>query len=397
MNRLQSKNTISELKDNYKRERKEIINSSKNYENQMNYQNGNNNMFSITPDYTNFLPPPENSRNNEIQQQKLDITKNAYDTHPKMMYLNNKNELLDNKINNVKYDNVDLKNMGKFNNSYNYLNTDNYIAEIGDKRKLSNIVFNSINKSFNVKEYEIEKIIEKISFNQNKWSYENTKQFVEELKKITNNGNISNENVSNIITQEENLFEQNTKEMEYYVTIDSNDRDTKIWKTPQSYQINFGPLNGENENIGYVNQSFNNVQSIELLEVIIPNNTNNGTNYETIPYISLEIPEIGNVFHGTNDNIRKTFSQLTFDKVVGNYRYCTFSHKTKIKKQFNPRIALNKMTINFLKPNGDIYDFGDYVKIINEDDNKDILSNNILTFKITCVQKSLDSMYINKN
>ena len=134
-----------------------------------------------------------------------------------------------------------------------------------------------------------------------------------------------------------------------------------------------------------------------MIEAIIPRKTNSGTDYETLPYILLEISELGNVYQGTNDYLRKTFSQLTFDKVIGNYRYCTFSDNTKIKKIFNPRIALNKMTLKFLKPNGEIYDFGNYLEIENDPGNKEILSNNILTFKITCIQRSLDTMYLNKN
>ena len=80
---------------------------------------------------------------------------------------------------------------------------------------------------------------------------------------------------------------------------------------------------------------------------------------------------------------------------MGNYRYCSFSDQTKVKKIFNPRIALNKLTIKFIKPNGELYNFGDYIEISEEQENKEIVPNNILTFKITCFQRSLDSMFLN--
>ena len=212
-----------------------------------------------------------------------------------------------------------------------------------------------------------------------------------------NNYKIEQPISNNHIIQENRLFEKNTKEIEYYITIDSNDRNKEKWECPNLYQIIFGPTSDQELNKGYINQSFNNVQSVELIEAIIPRKTNNGSNYATLPYLLLEIAELGNVYQGTNDNLRKTFSQLTFDKVIGNYRYCTFPDNTRIKKIFNPRIALNKMTIRFLKPNGEIYNFGDYIEIEGEPNNKEIVSNNILTFKITCIQRSLDTMYLNKN
>ena len=464
MNRLESTNTTSELKDNFKKERKEMLQSlSKNYQNQMNnspenipqhfenknqqyifndisfnslnsqkkpipYTEINNDInriksLSESNNYTNFIPLPENTRDQTIEinknnvikidnsKQNLFINKMNNDSHPKKMYTNDpndKNELLNNSIKPIKYEPINFNNIGKFNNSYNQQNPNIYIAEIGDKRRLSNIIFDSLKKTYNtyqnLNEYEILHIINSLNINNNKWSKDNTKDFVKELKKKINesqnikinNSNIEENNSYNII-QENELFERNTKEIDYYITIDSNDRDKDKWDNPNLYQIIFGPTNDPEKKNGYINQSFNNVQCVELIEAIIPRKTNSGTDYETLPYILLEISELGNVYQGTNDYLRKTFSQLTFDKVIGNYRYCTFSDNTKIKKIFNPRIALNKMTLKFLKPNGEIYDFGNYLEIENDPGNKEILSNNILTFKITCIQRSLDTMYLNKN
>tara|TARA_Y100000991_G_scaffold213503_1_gene199337 strand:- start:1415 stop:2761 length:1347 start_codon:yes stop_codon:yes gene_type:complete len=445
MNRLESKNTTKELKDNFKKERNAIISSSWNYSNQMNnYQhvvdntnkepqeyiyndlltdqmsaqkkplpytdinNINSKIKSLSEigNYTNFIPLPKDTRNDDMEVKKIDdndINKNitfnkVYNQpHPKTIYTeNNRNELLENQRTIIENKPVDLENIKEFNSSYNS-NNSIYIAEIGDKRKLSNIIYDSISRVNNtnkINEYQIYYILNKLNIKDNKWSKENTKQFVEEYKKI-NEIEAGEDYNNNHIIQEKRLFERNTKEIEYYVTIDSNDRDKEKWKDPNNYQIIFGPTSDSGKNIGYINQIFNNVQSVELIEAIIPRKTKNGTNYDTLPYILLEIPELGSVYQGTNDFLRKTFSQLVFDNVVGNYRYCSFSNKKKINKFFNPRIALNRLTIQFLKPNGEFYNFGDYTEIKDDDGNTEIIPNNILTFKITCIQKTLDSMFLN--
>lgn len=443
MDRLETINTTKDMKDIFKVQRNLLLSSSKNYNNEMNnYANNiikpdnnekylyvdnlnkdiynikepvpytdvsNNNNDKIKPlsetsPYSNFIPFPESTRDIEIKngnnmdnyKDNLFLKKIENSPHPKKMYLNDpadKNELLENHKTIIENQPV---NLNTFNNSYSQ-NTDYYIGEIGDKRKLSNIIFNSIIESYNeisnnLNEYQIYHILNNINIKDNKWSKNNTKDFVRELKNIINN----QENIpdTNHIIQENRLFEKNTKEIEYYITIDSNDRDIEKWENPNFYQIIFGPNSDIEKNKGYINQSFNNVQCIELIEAIIPKKTYNGTNYDTLPYILLEIPELGHVYQGTNDYLRKTFSQLVFDKVVGNYRYSTFFESNKIKKIFNPRIALNKLTIKFLKPNGDLYDFGDYIDISDADCNEEIQPNNILTFKITCIQKQLDTMFL---
>jgi hypothetical protein len=448
MNRLESKNTTKELKDNFKQERNNLISLSKNYDNQMNNYGNNLNSQQIEVEkyffndlpieqmsanklpipytdpsknnqkikslseigsYTNFIPIPEDTRNKDYEvnnssiEGKKEITfNNVYDeNHPKKMYLNNdnyRNELLENQRTIIKNTTVNLNKLNEFNSTFNS-NNNLYIAEIGDKRKLSNIIYDSINRSYQnlsnkINEYQIYHILNSLDINNNKWSKNNTVKFVEEFQKIINTEKDEIPNNDNII-QENRLFERNTKEIDYYITIDSNDRDKEKWENANFYEIVFGPTNDQGKNKGYINQSFNNVQTVELIEAIIPKNTKNGTNYNTLPYILLEIPELGSVYQGTNDNLRKTFSQLIFDTTVGNYRYCSFSDQTKVKKIFNPRIALNKLTIKFIKPNGELYNFGEYIEINEEQENKDIIPNNILTFKITCIQRSLDSMFLN--
>merc|ERR1711871_119219 len=101
--------------------------------------------------------------------------------HPKKLYMGaqESNNLLDSKLTTIEYKPVDLNNMGEFNNSYNNQNPDFYIAEIGDKRKLSNIIYESLNKLIdnsykNIDEYEILRIINEMNISDNKWSKINT-------------------------------------------------------------------------------------------------------------------------------------------------------------------------------------------------------------------------------
>ena len=218
---------------------------------------------------------------------------------------------------------VNLKKSSEFNNTFNS-NNDIHIAEIGDKRKLSNMIYVSINRSYQhlsnkIDEYQIYHILNNINIDDNKWSKNDTIKFVEEFKKIINT-EAETENVTenNHSIQDNGLFERNAKEIDYYITIDSNDRDTEKWGNANFYEIIFVPTNDQEKNKGCINQSFNNIQTVELIEAIIPKNTKNGTNFNTLPCILLEIPELGSVYQGTNGYLRKTFSQLVFDTTVGN-------------------------------------------------------------------------------
>jgi len=322
------------------------------------------------------------------------------------------------------------------------------MPEITEKRKLSNIIFNGINKSLNMKkntisENNIDFILHKLNLqNKTSLSSHEMKIFSQELKSFinqeSNKQNIPNQPyINNSKTISESLHEKDTKYIEYLVTIDSNDRNKLIWKYPNEFSINFSPdsdtnfndiLESKKKNIdidseknkGYINRSFNNIESIELIEVILPNIDKNsvGTinyksknsekslpdDYDNYPYIILDIEELGSSYEGTNNNLCSAFAILSNFDLKGNFRYYSFSKNNKIIKKFNPRIGLNKLTIRFKTPYQKIFsensnpvnlfDFGMIEKI--KGDTIDSISPNILiTFKITCIQVSLDTMYIN--
>ena len=104
---------------------------------------------------------------------------------------------------------------------------------------------------------------------------------------------------------------------------------------------------------------------------------------------------------------------------IGNYRYFKAEKGNQIIKFFNPRIALNKITLKITTPDGKLINFGKSILIENKDNNHklnnldddDIINEkskqkniteddgaifNSFIFKITCIQRSLDTMYLDK-
>ena len=185
------------------------------------------------------------------------------------------------------------------------------------------------------------------------------------------------------------------------------------------------------------------------MEAIIPKCLDdNATDLFIYPYLILEIEEFGSIYEGTNNITNRAFARLNFDKIVGNYRYFKPDQNNKIIKFFNPRIALNRITIKLTKPDGSLINFGNSIKLetlcnesvsFNIRENKKIYdlsngenikfpedldiddTNNIIEeisssqstkkntiteeegaifnsfiFKITCIQRSLDTMYLDK-
>lgn len=380
MDRLNTNYTKHELKDSYETKRKNIISQNK----------------------YSYMDYPQQTRETDINKNIEDIHKKDITYHPiqqdyiaqlsqnpKELYIHNfkdtsKHELLQSQPTIIPM-------------TYNR-HQELYLPEIGEKRKLSNIIYHNLIQSYQqykiIQEEELLNIINQLDDITN-WNKDKTKHVVSQLKTIYEMKRTKNEEGQKEPSSQEHydLFEKETKTIDYYVTIDSNDRYKKNWENPNEYQIMFEPNTILNdEYTGFINKSFHNVVSVELLECIIPKTSKEGTNYETLPYLLLEIDELGNTYQGTNTYTNKIFAQLIFDKVVGHYRYCSFNDNRQIKKIFNPRISLNKFTIRFLKPNGELYNFGKSYELEHDT----IEPNNILTFKITTIQRELNTMYLNQ-
>lgn len=300
--------------------------------------------------------------------------------------------------------NIDL-DKSNFNSSSINNTGPQYVPEISKKRTIGNIVYNNIIKSFNnikkhhIAEYEIDHLLQKYNIIDDKGIIDKTEitSFVKELKQtISENSNKEKD----LIIQEDTLFEKETKDIDYLISIDSSDRDKQIWKNPSHYRINFGPDNNlfnSNDSKaykptkGYINRTFNNIKSIELLEAIIPKCLDkNGTDLFIYPYLILEIEEFGSMYEGTNNTTNKAFARLNFDKIIGNYRFFKADNNNKIIKFFNPRIALNRITLKLTKPNGELIDFGKSIIL-------DSLCNSSVSFDIKQNKKIYDLSNNNKN
>lgn len=298
-----------------------------------------------------------------------------------------------------------------------------YLAEIGQKRQLSNLIYQSILKTYqtisnnDISEFQIQELLEREQITDTSDKLK-IKSFVANLKLlISRNKEITNNPTTGFIS-DDRLFEKNTKKITHYLLLDSRDRDCKVWPQINHFGFSFGgksvlSLDDNYEYQGYINRTFNNVISAELLELIIPINHSNGDYYQNYPYLILDIPQFNNTYSGSNQSIENCFAKISFNKVIGNYAYYYAPHNNYIIKNFNPRINLSRIEIKIKKPNGQLFNFSEEITDdgVKESDKcqdldpeiKDIIDNSnkyydfniCIVFKIICIDKSLDTMFLN--
>ena len=187
------------------------------------------------------------------------------------------------------------------------------------------------------------------------------------------------------------------REYDYYVVINSNDRDIVRFPDPNTFVINFAPApSGDAKQTGYIDRSFSNIKSCELINIVLLNTSNiaGSTDHSGIkyPYLLLQFDELQNSYYGTNANITKSFSILTDYTIIGNYRYYNIFGTlgdSSVTRVYNPRINLTKLTTKILLPDGSPFNFG--TENIND------TSNSCITFgfKITTIQKNLGTSFMN--
>jgi hypothetical protein len=195
-----------------------------------------------------------------------------------------------------------------------------------------------------------------------------------------------------------NLLYEEEREFDYNIVIDSKDRDYSKFTSPNSFVIDFSPPSGSSSeiNTGYVNRAFGNIIRCELINVIMLDTSEEEDSSDTsgskIPYLLLEIEELGGNYEGTNDVLSKSFAMLTNYTLSSGYKHYLLNSVNSdytIKKVYNPRINLNRMTIKLKKPDGSIYNFG----AINDANTDTVIK---LSFRITTLQKNLGTKFINK-
>jgi hypothetical protein len=194
-------------------------------------------------------------------------------------------------------------------------------------------------------------------------------------------------------TQRNLLKEQNNTAVRYLI-IDSKDRDFDMSPYPNSYTIKFSPPNFNNSDIkpGYIDRTFHNVESIELVKCGLLNTADQGDasdNSSPPAYISLEIDEFKTQHHSTNQGLRQTITILDTHTSQNNYKYFNLLYGDLCAVvKFNPRITLDKLTIRFKLPNGELYNFGEANK-------NSTTTVNFLVLKVTYLEKNLQTDFFN--
>jgi hypothetical protein len=106
-----------------------------------------------------------------------------------------------------------------------------------------------------------------------------------------------------------------------YIIVNSADRDWLNEPLDNSNRYNFNVKFGKHDNSASINNIYKNITSIELVNafmpkdnVLIPFDSRPYIDILTYPYLVLKIPELTNVFRGTNNSTDNAFSVLVYDK-----------------------------------------------------------------------------------
>ena len=226
--------------------------------------------------------------------------------------------------------------------------------------------------------------------------FDNMSKIREKDIEVANNKNMD------ILPQEmriKEMMEEDQVEFNYYIYIDSKDRDLTVYPNPSEYQLLLGVPNiKEGEKKGYINRNFEDVVSVQFIEaLLIDKSGESGTGASDIgflPYIILEIEEFGSNFEGTNESLNKAFAILNYYDEVGSdgnkiRKYTMGDYDGGITKLFKPRRNINRLSVKIKTPDGELYNFGTLT-----DDANGTKSFNSLAFKITTLKKTFTTNFV---
>jgi hypothetical protein len=199
------------------------------------------------------------------------------------------------------------------------------------------------------------------------------------------------------------FFTPETRDFIYNIVIDSKDRDRTKYPNANYFVIDFSPANfnpasPESANTGFISRAFGNIISCEVLDVVMLHTADQSDSSDSaatnprIPYILLDMAELGTNYQGTNDELNKCFAMLTSYDVMDNYKHFHINADNSshtIKKVYNPRINLNRLTIQIKLPNGQLWDFGS----VDEDAIGTLFK---ISLRLVCSQKNLATNYYSK-
>lgn len=126
------------------------------------------------------------------------------------------------------------------------------------------------------------------------------------------------------------------KKSNYYIMIDSRDRDITIFPFHDHFQISLLKI-------------YKNISSIKLENIIMPNIQL----FNYTPYILLTTNEFDDIYSGSNTLYSKVFAHIYPNYTCKEQRFITFSlHNAKKKFKINTLSNLSKLSIRLLNSNG---------------------------------------------
>lgn len=199
------------------------------------------------------------------------------------------------------------------------------------------------------------------------------------------------------------FYTPETRDFTYNIVIDSKDRDRIKYPNANHFVIDFSPSNfnpnsPESANTGFISRAFGNIISCEILDIVMVHTADQSDSSDStalsprIPYILLDMQELGSNYQGTNDELNKCFAMLTSYDVIDNYKHFHINADNSshtIKKVYNPRINLNRLTIQIKLPDGKLWDFGSI-------DESQVPTLFKISLRIVCMQKNLATNYYSK-
>jgi hypothetical protein len=244
---------------------------------------------------------------------------------------------------------------------------------------------------------DIETIVDNLDLPNDRrdWGKDHAKLLGKEIKKCIQNG--GSDAVSRTLlplrprpSQRDpaGIFEPTTEREVKRVIIDSQDRDTARYPNPNPFRISFGASPRSEDERGFVNESFDEVESIKLVEAIVPAKTLGGDDLSKYPYLLLNIHELGSSYVGTNANVASAFAKLNLQPYSTHYLRFEGEHCTSAHKIFRPRVQLSHMTFELRTPNGDVVNVKTHV-----DASRQISSQITFIFEITMPKRRLASDY----
>lgn len=145
-----------------------------------------------------------------------------------------------------------------------------------------------------------------------------------------------------------------SKSLEYYVSVDSRDRNRTQWPSSSQFEVRFEPHGSYTG--ATIHRAFKNVESIEVVEVIYPN-TNNVLDQM---YLLLAIPELDGNIECSDGSLNRPLAKLVPSYTLGNYVVCKYPEDdSRPRKDFqSPGGRIDKMTFELRTYDNTVFSFG---------------------------------------